>query len=157
MNHQPVAKPNSVISLGNVEIGNAKKLTIIAGPCQLESRSHAFFYRAYGDNGDTGLMGLPILRNAQAQGGWTQTADMLFLRRQQRALSDFGRLTAEAAANANDSCQASCVDWYGNARPIFIRGRIFALLGYEIVEGHLTAKGIREKNRISFAPGRDYD
>ena len=42
MNHQPVAKPNSVISLGNVEIGNAKKLTIIAGPCQLESRSHAF-------------------------------------------------------------------------------------------------------------------
>ena len=42
MNHAPVLKPNSVVSLGNVEIGNAKKLAIIAGPCQLESRSHAF-------------------------------------------------------------------------------------------------------------------
>jgi 2-dehydro-3-deoxyphosphooctonate aldolase (KDO 8-P synthase) len=38
--------PNPVVTLGpdshKVEIGNAKKLTIIAGPCQLESRSHAF-------------------------------------------------------------------------------------------------------------------
>jgi 2-dehydro-3-deoxyphosphooctonate aldolase (KDO 8-P synthase) len=34
--------PNSTVTLGNVEIGNAQKLTIIAGPCQLESRSHAF-------------------------------------------------------------------------------------------------------------------
>src|SRR5437868_2534588 len=34
--------PNPVVTLGNVEIGNAKKLTIIAGPCQLESRNHAF-------------------------------------------------------------------------------------------------------------------
>jgi 2-dehydro-3-deoxyphosphooctonate aldolase (KDO 8-P synthase) len=34
--------PNPVVTLGNVEIGNAQKLTIIAGPCQLESRSHAF-------------------------------------------------------------------------------------------------------------------
>src|SRR5579883_793732 len=42
MNHQPVAKPNSVVQLGSVAIGNASKLSIIAGPCQLESRSHAF-------------------------------------------------------------------------------------------------------------------
>ena len=42
MNTHPVAKPNPVVKLGNVEIGNAKKLSIIAGPCQLESRSHAF-------------------------------------------------------------------------------------------------------------------
>ncbi|MEY4965825.1 MAG: hypothetical protein RL274_1408 [Pseudomonadota bacterium] len=38
--------PNSIVTLGPasnpVEIGNARKLTIIAGPCQLESRSHAF-------------------------------------------------------------------------------------------------------------------
>src|SRR5580698_2191577 len=42
MNHQPVAKPNSVVTLGHTEVGNAKKLSIIAGPCQLESRTHAF-------------------------------------------------------------------------------------------------------------------
>jgi 2-dehydro-3-deoxyphosphooctonate aldolase (KDO 8-P synthase) len=34
--------PNAVIKVGSVEIGNAKKLSIIAGPCQLESRAHAF-------------------------------------------------------------------------------------------------------------------
>ena len=34
--------PNAVVKVGNVEIGNAKKLSIIAGPCQLESREHAF-------------------------------------------------------------------------------------------------------------------
>jgi len=34
--------PNAVIQVGNVTIGNAKKLSIIAGPCQLESRAHAF-------------------------------------------------------------------------------------------------------------------
>ena len=42
MNHQPVAKPNSVVTLGPTEVGNAKKLSVIAGPCQLESRAHAF-------------------------------------------------------------------------------------------------------------------
>jgi len=34
--------PNPTVILGDVKIGNAEKLTIIAGPCQLESRSHAF-------------------------------------------------------------------------------------------------------------------
>lgn len=34
--------PNAVVKVGNVEIGNSKKLAIIAGPCQLESRAHAF-------------------------------------------------------------------------------------------------------------------
>src|SRR4051812_3851447 len=33
---------NSVVTAGKVEIGNARKLSIIAGPCQLESRAHAF-------------------------------------------------------------------------------------------------------------------
>jgi 2-dehydro-3-deoxyphosphooctonate aldolase (KDO 8-P synthase) len=33
---------NTVVKVGNVEIGNARKLALIAGPCQLESRAHAF-------------------------------------------------------------------------------------------------------------------
>ena len=35
-------QPNEVVKVGIVEIGNARKLAIIAGPCQLESRAHAF-------------------------------------------------------------------------------------------------------------------
>ena len=33
--------PNSVVKIGSVEVGNHCKLTLIAGPCQLESRAHA--------------------------------------------------------------------------------------------------------------------
>jgi len=33
---------NSVVSLGNVSFGNALPLALIAGPCQMESRDHAF-------------------------------------------------------------------------------------------------------------------
>ncbi len=39
--HSPTLA-NSVVTAGKVEIGNSKKLSIIAGPCQLESRAHAF-------------------------------------------------------------------------------------------------------------------
>ncbi len=39
--HAPT-QANAIVKAGNVEIGNALKLAIIAGPCQLESRSHAF-------------------------------------------------------------------------------------------------------------------
>src|SRR6185312_15533488 len=42
MNTHPVIHPNHVVKLKSVEIGNALKLAIIAGPCQLESRTHAF-------------------------------------------------------------------------------------------------------------------
>src|SRR5512146_750494 len=34
--------PNAVVKVGKVEIGNHLPLAIIAGPCQLESREHAF-------------------------------------------------------------------------------------------------------------------
>jgi 2-dehydro-3-deoxyphosphooctonate aldolase (KDO 8-P synthase) len=33
--------PNAIVRIGAVEVGNAKPLSIIAGPCALESRDHA--------------------------------------------------------------------------------------------------------------------
>jgi 2-dehydro-3-deoxyphosphooctonate aldolase (KDO 8-P synthase) len=35
--------PNSVVTVGDVSFGNTLPLALIAGPCQLESRDHAFF------------------------------------------------------------------------------------------------------------------
>jgi 2-dehydro-3-deoxyphosphooctonate aldolase (KDO 8-P synthase) len=35
-------KPNTTVLIGALSIGNALPLTLIAGPCQLESRDHAF-------------------------------------------------------------------------------------------------------------------
>jgi 2-dehydro-3-deoxyphosphooctonate aldolase (KDO 8-P synthase) len=36
-----MTSPNAVVRVGAVEIGNAKPLALIAGPCALESRAHA--------------------------------------------------------------------------------------------------------------------
>jgi 2-dehydro-3-deoxyphosphooctonate aldolase (KDO 8-P synthase) len=36
------AKPNSVVAIGKVRFGNALPMALIAGPCALESRAHAF-------------------------------------------------------------------------------------------------------------------
>jgi len=36
------AKPNTVVTVGSVKFGNALPLAVIAGPCALESREHAF-------------------------------------------------------------------------------------------------------------------
>jgi hypothetical protein len=43
------------------------------------------------------------------------------------------------------------MDWYGNSRPIFIGGRVFALLGNELVEGTIRGPNIVEVRRVNFA------
>lgn len=45
-------------------------------------------------------------------------------------------------------CQVSCIDWYGNTRPIFMNGRIFALTSNEIIEGAIASGQIIELSRI---------
>jgi hypothetical protein len=42
----------------------------------------------------------------------------------------------------------SCVDWYGNTRPIFYRDRLFALMGSEFVEGELAGGLLKELARL---------
>jgi len=36
------AKPNAIVAVGKVKFGNSLPLAVIAGPCALESRAHAF-------------------------------------------------------------------------------------------------------------------
>ena len=60
-----------------------------------------------------------------------------------------GSLRSGTARAVDDHCVASCADWYGNARPIFWRGRVFALMGYELVEGSVGAS-VRELRRVDF-------
>ena len=124
-----------------------------ANAAQGETRSHGFFYKAQSEF--DGLVGLPIIGGGEAAGRQLRktSASLLYLRNRSLALSELGTLDARAG-HADDGCRASCVDWYGNARPLFLRGRVFALLGYEIVEGRLNGERIAETRRISFAPGQ---
>ncbi|MEJ7624644.1 MAG: beta-propeller domain-containing protein [Pyrinomonadaceae bacterium] len=118
---------------------------------QGELRSHGFFYKS--DGTDSGLLGLPIARGGRP--GYRHlkedSAAILFLQNRGLGFTDIGELEAKNAST-NDNCKASCVDWYGNARPLFIRNRVFALLGYELVEGSVSGNRIGETRRVNYSP-----
>ena len=119
---------------------------------QGETRSHGFFYKPDGEA--SGTIGLPV--SGPGRPGYRQmfesSASILFLRNDALKLDTLGELGAQPEEAVDDHCRASCVDWYGNARPLFVRGRVFALLGYELVEGKQENGNIIEMRRISYAP-----
>ena len=123
------------------------------GAAQSETRSHGFFFRPDGSGGD-GVLGLPVslpAAPAYRQLFYTSAA-MMYLRRTDGKFAPLGQLGAHDSGAVADNCVASCTDWYGNARPIFLGHRSFALMGYELVEGDIGRTAIRESGRISFAP-----
>ena len=128
---------------------------VLPGASQSETRSHGFFFNPdLLSNGDDGVLGLPISKPATP--GYRQLFDtsaaMIFVRRSGGKFAPLGELDSHPQDASDDQCVASCVDWYGNARPIFIGARTFALMGYEIVEGSISNARISEVGRMSFAP-----
>ncbi len=126
-----------------------------AGASQGELRSHGFFYKPDGPN--SGTLGLPI--SVPGRPGYRHlfesSAAILFLRNNDLRFQEVGELGARPERAVDDACRASCVDWYGNARPLFVRGRVLALLGYEIVEGFMDDGRIHEMRRTNYAPRRN--
>ena len=132
-----------------------------------ENRSQAFYWRA--DPGDPesgdGLMALPVDREIEGYDFYFlgSATEMFFLERKGGELAPVGALgtlpdedvikAAEEMQNLEEEgdCQASCVDWYGNSRPIFIGDRIFALMGDEVLEGRIEEGTMREIRRVNFA------
>jgi hypothetical protein len=121
---------------------------------QGETRSHGFFYKPESD--ESGMLGLPI--SVPGRAGYKHlfqnSAAILFLRNDSLKFREVGELGSQPEKAIDDQCRASCVDWYGNARPLFLRGRVFALLGYEIVEGRLDDGRMHELRRVNYAPGQ---
>lgn len=120
---------------------------------QGETRSHGFFYQPESEY--DGLLGLPISGGSQAAGRPLRNSltAVRYLRNRGLSLSRLGTLDGRpSTGNGNDGCLASCVDRYGSSRLLFVRGRAFALLGYEIVEGRVAQARIVETRRLDFAP-----
>lgn len=116
-----------------------------------ETRSHGFFYRE--DGLHEGVVGVPVrYRGGRFSSVPDGAASVVYLRNRNLRLTPYGALDAHPGRGADDGCRASCVDWYGNARPIFLGERVFALLGYELVEGRVRQGAVRETRRVSFAP-----
>jgi hypothetical protein len=122
---------------------------------QGETRSHGFFFQP-DERGAGGVLGLPVRLHGQPWRHLVEgSAEVVFLRvSDSLGFSGLGALGASRLGEVQDACVVSCVDWYGNARPIFYRGRIFALLGYELVEGGLGGQGIEERQRVEFSLSR---
>lgn len=137
----------SAVALGSVP-ALADRYTQ-AGASQGETRSHGFFYRP--TSRSRGVLGLPIRSGSRP--GYAQlasgSASILYLEVKDLTFQPIGQL-ASRDTTTNDRCKASCVDWYGNARPIFWRGRVFALLGYELVEGRIAGGRIAEVGRTNY-------
>lgn len=116
---------------------------------QGELRSHGFFYKPSGR--DEGTLGLPIRRGSAPGYEHLQhgSAEILFLDVDDLNFRELGALASDPRASQEDQCTVSCVDWYGNARPIFYKRRVYALLGYELVEGSIDRGQIQELRRAN--------
>jgi len=128
-----------------------------------ENRSHAFNSRIGADG--AGLIGLPtVTRSEESERWWwwSDSSDLSYIATDAKGgLSEAGALIATRvdpdSAPANGyQCEVSCVDWYGNARPIFTGGRYLALLNSELVEGKLVDGKITEVRRLDLlAPPKE--
>lgn len=142
--------------ISSIELGSSplvKSTFTRPNAAQGETRSHGFFFKQDALGG--GVLGLPLRLDGQAYRHLRYgSAEVAFVQVQpDLTLSGFGALGA-SETDIDDSCVVSCTDWYGNARPIFFRGRTFALLGYELVEAARTTEGMVESARVQFLQAR---
>jgi hypothetical protein len=118
---------------------------------------HEFSVRE--DDAGSGILGIsagrhhPSSRNPS--GPSEESIGVLFLRMAHTRLKEMGTIEARPgtlSGDSVDSCVGSCEDWFGNSRALFVRERIFALLGYELVEVRIKRGHLVEQQRLDFSP-----
>ena len=119
-----------------------------------EGRSHAFNSMVNVDGG--GMLGVPTVVRPEDAGRfwwWSDTSDLSYLTFDPAGrLADAGLLAGKAEDEVEVAdgyrCEVSCIDWYGNARPFFLGGKVFGLLGTELVEAELVGGQVAERRRV---------
>jgi hypothetical protein len=124
--------------------------TLLPQRFESEGRSHAF--NAWVRPDGSGLIGIPTtLRTDRSIRGWSdsQSSELSFVAISPNRLTPAGELGVARREGPGDyRCEVSCIDWYGNSRPIFSRGRIFALMGTDLIEGRMDRGRIGELARV---------
>ncbi|WP_158548421.1 beta-propeller domain-containing protein [Parvularcula marina] len=133
------------------DLASIASTTLIEDRFESENRSHAFNALITEEGG---IMGLPTVRYVQEAGRWvsrSDASDLSFLTVSGDGQLDIaGTLVAsEEETHPDYDCEVSCIDWYGNSRPIFTDDRIFALSVSEVIEARLTGNRIEELRRIN--------
>lgn len=165
-------RDDSALDISVVDLTAAPRLAStvrLPGRYESEGRSHAF--NSLIDEGGSGLMGLPTTHRESQSGRWwsySEASDVSFLSVGGGQLAPLGELVAHANGPNRDndddaidedgtaetySCEVSCIDWYGNSRPVFTDGRIFALAGAELIEGRVENGRINEVRRLNITLG----
>ncbi len=111
----------------------------IDGVRQGETRSHGFFFKPHAAGG--GTFGYAVTNPSKSGGFGNGISNLGFFSvGADRAL---GKIGIVSSGNVGGTCETSCVDWYGNTRPIFLRERVFALMGSELAEVSLASGASR--------------
>lgn len=145
----------SLVKLGKDGSGaSLGSSALLPGRYESEGRSHAF--NATLTAGGGGMLGVPtVTRIENSNGYWwySDVSDLSFLGFDGNALlADAGLIaaTAEDAVKTGDGydCEVSCIDWYGNARPIFLAGKVYGLMATELVEAEVVEGKVTERRRV---------
>ena len=144
-------RDNSGLSVSTIDLTRAPAVAdveYLPSVIESEGRSHAFNSRLDADGG--GVFGLPTVFKQKSWRDYSDTSNVHFFSVDASLdIRPSGYLGAnEDAVDEDYECEVSCVDWYGNARPIFTEGRVFALMGTELAEGRLFNGGIAEIQRV---------
>jgi hypothetical protein len=126
----------------------------LAGIEESEGRSHAF--NTIVDEDGSGTFGLPTVYRSKTENRWNPPSDVQFFSIDRRLdLDPIGELAGQEDESEDYECEVSCYDFYGNARPIFLEGRIFALTGSELIEGEIRSGVMAEigRLRMTASPG----
>ncbi|MES2444705.1 MAG: beta-propeller domain-containing protein [Pseudomonadota bacterium] len=145
------------LSVSAVDLSGAPRLAstaVLDGRYESEGRSHAF--NSLPAPGGSALMGLPTVHpEGDADRWWWYSApsDVSFLAMDAgRQVRPIGELSpGKDAVDPDYKCEVSCIDWYGNSRPIFTGGRIFALSGTELIEGRVEGGKMVELRRLNLS------
>ncbi|WP_135212247.1 beta-propeller domain-containing protein [Vitreimonas flagellata] len=143
------------LSMSVIDLSGAPRVadtTRLAGRFETEGRSHAFNYTLAADG--SGTLAIPTGEAQWRSGRWvwdSESSDVSFIALSaDHRLAPLGELsTKDASEHPSYECEVSCIDWYGNSRPIFIGPRIFALSGTEIIEGRVRDGRIDEMARVN--------
>lgn len=116
---------------------------------------HPLFFQLAGSTGD-GIVALRTWTDDDTLPAWRPS--ITFLTRRQGTLRLAGSVSTEGRLPPGegydeDPCFA-CRGWYDNAAPIFHDGRVFALLGHELIQVRIDENGLHEIGRIDFTPDR---
>jgi hypothetical protein len=145
------------LHLSMIDLGTSASVSghaFLSRRFESEGRSHAFNSIVREEGG--GLLGVPTVlvpEEAARAPWWSSSSDLSFLRFDGiGSLADLGAIEgkSEEETETDDAydCEVSCIDWYGNARPIFIEDRVFALMGTELVEARVEAGRIGPVKRL---------